>query len=278
MYLLATGWTHLPASTPVAPASAPIEPTGTLAVPSVGLKRGRQDAGDNPGPESPKRSKGKPLASDFHPAKAPPKKKITAKMGKADPFADVKIVQTIPPAPPVQNTPVASGSGTRHSSPPRPQQTSDTASKTSNTSASPAPGPLTQIRAALDGFDFPSSPTHSESSVAPMDPSPPIRAPIAATTPPVISPIIVTLTPSSGNDSDSGTATPGSPKPPPAKKRKAGGSQGWFPWRKMWCAEWMSAPGENRTKAAFDRYLRDTVTDEMKAAKIKELKSRPQNK
>ncbi|KAF9781161.1 hypothetical protein BJ322DRAFT_1023261 [Thelephora terrestris] len=145
----------------------------------------------------------------------------------------------------------------------------------SHSSSSPgsSPGALTQIRAALEGYDFPSSPTHSESSVAPVDPSPPVRAPITATTPPVISPIITTLTPSSGlngNDSDSGTATPGSPKPPPAKRMKTG-SQGRFPWRKLWCAEWMSAPGENRTKAAFDRYIRDTVTNEMKQAKIKEL-------
>jgi hypothetical protein len=35
-------------------------------------------------------------------------------------------------------------------------------------------------------------------------------------------------------------------------------------YRKLWCAEWMSEPGENRTKAAFDRYIRDAVTDEMK--------------
>ncbi|KAF9784617.1 hypothetical protein BJ322DRAFT_1109326 [Thelephora terrestris] len=269
-----------PASTPVPPTTTPIAPASTPAVTSTGSKCGRQDAGNIPGPEPPKKSKGKGVASDFHPAKAPPKKKITAKIGKADPFANVKIAQVIPAAPPVQNTPVASGSRIRLSSPPPPSPSQASDAEITDNSISPGPGALTQIRAALEGYDFPSSPTHSESSAAPVDPSPPVRAPITATTPPVISPIITTLTPSSGsngNDSDSGTATPGSPKPPPAKRMKTG-SQGRFPWRKLWCAEWMSAPGENRTKAAFDRYIRDTVTDEMKQAKIKELKSRPQNK
>jgi hypothetical protein len=184
-----------------------------------------------------------------------------------------------------QNAPVASGSGTVRSPPPRsptPEQTLCTASRgvldELNVSIArpmtPTPGPFTQIRSMLEGF--PSSPTE-ESSPAPI--------------PPIIAPIIATLAPpSDGNaTNDSLTASSDSASPPAKKtkaKRKAAtkkgetGTKKRFAWRyarfyvisasinyptphrQMWTAEWI-AEKEGNTKAGFDNHLK-TVPDPQK--------------
>ncbi|KAF9786841.1 hypothetical protein BJ322DRAFT_1019419 [Thelephora terrestris] len=163
------------------------------------------------------------------------------------PITDSAMASVVRSTAHAQNMPVASGSGTIRSSPPRsptPEQTLCTTSRNVldavNTSIA---GPFTQIRAMLEYF--PSSPTHESSSPAPAGPSPP-----------KITPIITTLTPNANgnNNQDTDSATESDTPEVSKPRKKKCGKKGHFPWRKLWFEEWQKKTGGTDYK--FGRYLK----------------------
>ncbi|KAF9780809.1 hypothetical protein BJ322DRAFT_1023530 [Thelephora terrestris] len=276
----------------------PMESSG----PSAGSKRGRPES-DDMRPASPKKSKGKGKATatttDFHPPKAQPKKN-TAKIGK------VKVTQPAPKALPVQNPPVASGTGAVDPQvasgtgavdpqPPRPSTPQNPPVASGSRAVQPSPPHsatpeqtlCTASRNVLDALN------DSVSGAGPLTPSPgpftqiramlkdlpsssPTHSSSSVPPPPVITPIIATLAPSNdGNtngDSDSLTAPSVSPEPVAAPTKKRTGAKGRFPWRQLWLGEWLAISGN--TKAGFNAYLKE-ITDEAKALPIKPLPESP---
>ncbi|KAF9642394.1 hypothetical protein BDM02DRAFT_3133121 [Thelephora ganbajun] len=250
----------------------PIKPTSNKDNVSAGSKRRR--GSEDPDAGSSKKWKGKGRdaeISGLHPPRPQPKRKNPAKMGKDEisdfpPSANIQVTSTVSNTPSIQNTSVVLGSGTIHSSPPHlptPEQTLCTTSRDILEALNATiAAPLTQAEMPLDKLSCLATPEFSP------DPRPPKITPIVATA--------TSLSEASDKNSFdkdlNNVATSSSPPEPagvPTKKR------GPFPWKRVWCKEWME--DTKGTKRGFDKYLKG-VDPKAKEAKIDALKLTTANK